>query len=337
MAKSKKSSRLPINKATGLFLLVGVVAVAGLEIGIARPANKLREDTKKEVKVLNQEVTLLKARNTLLTSGREDPLLAIQQRASTLQEYLPEEVDITLFATILPQLAQNRNIILTFNVNENKESSQVPGANYVPLSINATGSFDALAAFVDDLGKIDKIATLFNPKIEKEKTANVNGLVTEANFTLTAELRAWFSITSILPPAPAPLNPTTPNPNSLDPNSLDSGNNPIQDPTAALPSQPNTQPSNSTQINPNQGSNQAPDGTTETDLNEAYAVIKQASSKALLDSGRTQLTELDFANLDMDNQTAGIQTAIGAGPWRFVSKSGKAFLIDPDRGRLSSE
>ena len=336
MAKSKKSTRLPINKATGLFLLVGVVAVAGLEIGIARPANKLREDTKKEVKVLNQEVTLLKARNTLLTSGREDPLLAIQQRASTLQEYLPEEVDITLFATILPQLAQNRNIILTFNVNENKESSQVPGANYVPLSINATGSFDALAAFVDDLGKIDKIATLFNPKIEKEKTANVNGLATEANFTLTAELRAWFSITSILPPAPAPVKPISPTPNSTE-NSTDSAGNPVQNPTEIVPTQPNTQPNNPTQTNPNQGSNQAPDGTTEADLNEAYAVIKQASSKALLDSGRTQLIESDFANLDMDNQTPGVQLAAGAGPWRFVSKTGKAFQIDPDRGRLSPE
>jgi Tfp pilus assembly protein PilO len=292
---AKKSIKMPINKATGLFLLIGVVAIAGLQLGIARPAKQLKEDTKKELVILNQEVALLQARTTLLSSGREDPLLAIQQRAQTLSEYLPNEVDITLFATVLPQLAQNRNVIITFNVNETTEISKAPGANFIPISIIATGAFDALAGLIDDIAQLDKLATLFNPKIEKSKATIA--APTEVQFILTAELRAWYSTTSILPEAPS-----------------------VQPKKESTPTEEATEPSQP---------------VSEADINEAYAIIEKATNTALLDTGRTLLKDSDFADIDMDSKTPGFQPVIGEGPWRFISKNGIVFLIDPDKGRLS--
>lgn len=292
---------MPINKATGLFLLIGVVAIAGLQLGIARPAKQLKEDTKKELVILNQEVALLKARTTLLSSGREDPLLAIQQRAQTLSKYLPNEVDITLFATVLPQLAQNRNVIITFNVNETTEISKAPGANFIHISIIATGSFDALAGLIEDITQLDTLATLFNPKLEKSKaTVAANAAPTEVQFVLTADLRAWYSTTSTLPVAPAvlPKKETVPT---------------NEDGSQTEPAQP----------------------ASEADINEAYAIIEKASSTALLDTGRTLLKDSDFADIDMDSKTPGFQPVVGEGPWRFISKNGVVFLIDPDKGRLS--
>jgi len=295
---AKKSIKMPINKATGLFLLIGVVAIAGLQLGIARPAKQLKEDTKKELVILNKEVALLQARTTLLSSGREDPLLAIQQRAQTLSEYLPNEVDITLFATVLPQLAQNRNVIITFNVNETTEISKAPGANFIPISIIATGAFDALAGLIDDIAQLDKLATLFNPKIEKSKaTIAVDAAPTEVQFILTAELRAWYSTTSILPEAPS-----------------------VQPKKESTPTEETTEPSQP---------------ASEADINEAYAIIEKATNTALLDTGRTLLKDSDFADIDMDSKTPGFQPVIGEGPWRFISKNGVVFLIDPDKGRLS--
>ena len=74
---------------------------------------------------------------------------------------------------------------------------------------------------------------------------------------------------------------------------------------------------------------------SEADINEAYAIIEKASSTALLDTGRTLLKDSDFADIDMDSETPGLQPVVGEGPWRFISKNGVVFLIDPDKGRLS--
>lgn len=217
--KNLSFESLPITRKTVMYIVLGMALVFTLHRVVSVPALRAQTDSQKKVQAATAQLAKLSARARALTAGKDDPLLAQETRAKIVGDYLSNDVDISTFATLLPEIGRNRGTEILFDAGTPVGTSSIPGVGYVPVVIRSTGSYEQLSLIIQDLVELPKLVTLGNISIQANRDRDnlTAPNATRGDFKLVVELRAWYTTRSPLKEpaaAPKPSPSASPTPTS---------------------------------------------------------------------------------------------------------------------------
>ncbi len=136
----------------------------------------------------------------------EAELVLIEQSISALIKQLPTDAELPNLIQELHQAAAHNGLTLTHVIPRKKEKED-DNIERLPFSISVTGSYDQLANFTRDVGRMSRIVTLSAINIaaadDKQNTAKKAASKPSTSFTLTAIASTYKAVDTEKPAASA--------------------------------------------------------------------------------------------------------------------------------------